>query len=844
MKQAFLLLFLALLSATGFSQYVYKIKADSVKITNDSCNAELILENSTRNVNGFLFNKANGRTEFRRGVIKVDDTTYIIGADTLKTGTGPAKFAGSDFFFSADSRATGNRAHSFKGFDLTIDSIKYLQQNADSALFMTRIGGFKYGTVNPNSVIAATLPGAFAGGYSNGGRIMATGRGSFAQGAQMLNATFTASNSAILASGSGTFAQGYSIKDGDSILASASGSFAQGIAYGGDILATAAGSRATGYAYNPSGALNAKLSASVSGVFVHGISAGTNSFMGNTGSTSAGAVVFGYTGDAATTTSNDTISAAGQMSFTAARAFIGSKVITSGYNARTFATSYYNSSVTNSGYGSTLFAVADTSTTVKNGGGGSFMSVFAQKGAYVENTGLSSFVGGWANNTDSIYNNSTASLVYGVGVRNYAGSTIGAFNKPIPYPSVLMGKYLFNTGKASYLFGSYLNNASDSTLKIGWGSDLLSVENNTANPNTVTIGGKMRYAAAPAIYSAGNYDVLVRNQTTGNVETVASSSLGGTPNSDSIAWKLTGNAAAAGSETGSFLGTTNNVSLRVRTNNTQRMIVDSTGNVGIATSAPSFTLDVAGSARVSTLPFSATSRDTLVSYNPVTKQLTGAMASGTLIGIRVLTSGTVYTPSTGTSAIAIELTGGGGGGGGTIATTNNNASCGAGGGSGAQVKKYISSLPLGPFTYSIGTGGSGGTTAGGNGDNGGSTSIVINGVTYTAPGGSGGSGSTSDAATALFVSGGSGASVGTNGDINGAGQPGDNGMRLSGTVVASGAGASSPYGGGGTSRTATSVGMTATAYGSGGSGAAAIGAVAGQTGGAGSAGVIIIYEYR
>jgi hypothetical protein len=49
------------------AQYIYKIKADSVLITNDSCNAELIIENSTKHVLGFLYNKGNGRTEFRSG---------------------------------------------------------------------------------------------------------------------------------------------------------------------------------------------------------------------------------------------------------------------------------------------------------------------------------------------------------------------------------------------------------------------------------------------------------------------------------------------------------------------------------------------------------------------------------------------------------------------------------------------------------------------------------------------------------------------------------------------------------------------------------------------------------
>src|SRR3982751_3895203 len=79
-----LLLFLSvLLSFTAArSQFIYKIKADSVLITNDSCTAELNLENSTKNIKGFLYNKGNGRTEFRKAQ-KLNVSTIIIGTDTI-----------------------------------------------------------------------------------------------------------------------------------------------------------------------------------------------------------------------------------------------------------------------------------------------------------------------------------------------------------------------------------------------------------------------------------------------------------------------------------------------------------------------------------------------------------------------------------------------------------------------------------------------------------------------------------------------------------------------------------------------------------------------------------------
>jgi lysophospholipase L1-like esterase len=57
-------------------------------------------------------------------------------------------------------------------------------------------------------------------------------------------------------------------------------------------------------------------------------------------------------------------------------------------------------------------------------------------------------------------------------------------------------------------------------------------------------------------------------------------------------WLSAGNAGT--SSITSFLGTTDNKSLRFRTNNVQRMIIDSNGNVGIGTNTPGYPLHVAG----------------------------------------------------------------------------------------------------------------------------------------------------------------------------------------------------------------------------------------------------------
>lgn len=55
------------------------------------------------------------------------------------------------------------------------------------------------------------------------------------------------------------------------------------------------------------------------------------------------------------------------------------------------------------------------------------------------------------------------------------------------------------------------------------------------------------------------------------------------------AWKLTGN---PGVTNANFLGSTNNASLRFRTNNTEKMVLDSNGRVGINTILPAAFLDV------------------------------------------------------------------------------------------------------------------------------------------------------------------------------------------------------------------------------------------------------------
>lgn len=84
-KLLLLLLLLAGYTTRLHAQQTYQIRADSVRIYSACDTAELIIENHTQRVPGFLFNKGNGRTEFRKLQLKTlgSNLLSIIGQDTL-----------------------------------------------------------------------------------------------------------------------------------------------------------------------------------------------------------------------------------------------------------------------------------------------------------------------------------------------------------------------------------------------------------------------------------------------------------------------------------------------------------------------------------------------------------------------------------------------------------------------------------------------------------------------------------------------------------------------------------------------------------------------------------------
>lgn len=226
-------------------------------------------------------------------------------------------------------------------------------------------------------------------------------------------------------------------------------------------------------------------------------------------------------------------------------------------------------------------------------------------------------------------------------------------------------------------------------------------------------------------------------------------------------------------------------------------------------------------------------------------------ASGSLINVRFITSGTTYTPTTATTKILIEMVGGGGGGGGA----DNKGSAGSGGGAGGYIKTWVTGISdASSYTIAIGTGGAGGAAAGGgNGTTGGATTFTTlagsapASTTFTCNGGDGGPGSASGT-TKMTKEGGAGGTS-TNGDISAGGAPGGWSIsRGNAEGISTGAGGSSQFGGGGVGivslfGTIDLTGNAGSGKGAGGGGAYA-GSATGAAGGDGSAGLIVIYEYR
>lgn len=221
----------------------------------------------------------------------------------------------------------------------------------------------------------------------------------------------------------------------------------------------------------------------------------------------------------------------------------------------------------------------------------------------------------------------------------------------------------------------------------------------------------------------------------------------------------------------------------------------------------------------------------------------GNQISGRLINVQAFTASGTYTPTPGMSTAIVEVQGGGGGGGGSVATSASQWSSCSGGAAGSYGKGRFTAAQIGAsVAVTIGAGGAGNVGASGGG--GGTSSF---GALISAPGGAGGNtGFLVTNGTSAVASGPAPGSPATGGNlINASGQTGLPGLSGSNGVVGGmGAGSAVAGGsGGGMAAGAGNAGGAAIAYGAGGGGACGNVSNGAFAGGAGKAGVVIVWEF-
>lgn len=230
-------------------------------------------------------------------------------------------------------------------------------------------------------------------------------------------------------------------------------------------------------------------------------------------------------------------------------------------------------------------------------------------------------------------------------------------------------------------------------------------------------------------------------------------------------------------------------------------------------------------------------------------QLVGGLGSSTvgrLVGVKVITSSGMYTPTPGAKFGIGRGVGGGAGGGGSSTPPSGQVSSAAGGNSGSYGETKFTIT--GPISVTIGAGGNGGTgSASSTGANiGGAGGDTIFGTIMTCPGGSSGLASNSFTVPSVCQSIQTKTAPCTGANIVSIdGEAGGQGLAIGNGL--SGRGGGNPLGSGGnhvgSGGSLSVVGNNGAGYGSGGSGAFSGSSGAGKAGGNGAPGVIIIMEY-
>lgn len=214
-----------------------------------------------------------------------------------------------------------------------------------------------------------------------------------------------------------------------------------------------------------------------------------------------------------------------------------------------------------------------------------------------------------------------------------------------------------------------------------------------------------------------------------------------------------------------------------------------------------------------------------------------------LRSIQLITSSTTYSKPAGMTEngfVIVEVQGGGGAGGGAPATSGAQYGFGAGGGGGVYARKKIAAASLAAGeTVTIGAAGA--PASGATGGAGGNSSF---GAHCTANGGSGGPALNQSNASGAWVLPAVPVTTGT-GDLVKPGECGSAGLSAvtNSNGCCGGGGGNSRFGAGGIQRTANNAGLAADGYGAGGGAAAHLTSQSARSGGAGTAGLVLVYEY-
>lgn len=202
-------------------------------------------------------------------------------------------------------------------------------------------------------------------------------------------------------------------------------------------------------------------------------------------------------------------------------------------------------------------------------------------------------------------------------VSNYGSLTVGLTDTASGYTSVAFNRGNNASGNHATALGSYNSAPSFSELSVGMYSTnytptstttysatdrIFNVGNGTtstlrADALTILKNGNIGVGTStPAtdLHVVGSIRMVDGTQANGYVMVSDANGTGSWVNPSTLnsgsAWNLTGNSGTV--STTNFIGTTDNVSLRFRTNSTQRMVIDSVGNVGVGTGTPTEKLEI------------------------------------------------------------------------------------------------------------------------------------------------------------------------------------------------------------------------------------------------------------